>query len=46
MRGEQGQDSVEHELLCTFIARVMISSGNHITTAVSHFFTNVSATLA
>jgi len=46
MSGEQGQDLVEYGLLCTLIALVMISSISPIATVVTHFFTNVSTSLA
>jgi Flp pilus assembly pilin Flp len=46
MSGEEGQDLVEYGLLCTLIALSLISSVNHLATAVSNMFTNISTSLA
>jgi len=50
MSGEQVQDSVKHELLRAFIARVMISSGDIVATVYRDgdvaFIHGVSTTLA
>ncbi|MGD0347391.1 MAG: Flp family type IVb pilin [Terracidiphilus sp.] len=43
---EQGQDLVEYSLVVTLVALGAISGVNHIATAVSHVFTNVSTSLA
>ena len=45
-REEEGQDLVEYGLLVTVIALGAISGVNHVATAVSHIFTNVSTSLA
>jgi Flp pilus assembly pilin Flp len=46
LSGERGQDQVEYGLLRTLILIVMIRSISPIATLVSHFFTNVSTSLA
>lgn len=43
---EQGQDLVEYGLLCSLIALSMISGVNHVASAVTRIFTNVSTSLA
>jgi pilus assembly protein Flp/PilA len=44
--GEEGQDLVEYGLLVSLIALVCITSINHVASAVSTMFTNISASLA
>jgi pilus assembly protein Flp/PilA len=43
---EQGQDLVEYALLVSLIALGAISGVNHVATAVTKIFTNVSSSLA
>jgi len=44
--GEEGQDLVEYALLTTLIALAAIAGVNHIATAVTKVFSNISASLA
>jgi len=43
---EQGQDLVEYALLVTLVALGAISGVDHVATAVTKVFTNVSTSLA
>jgi Flp pilus assembly pilin Flp len=46
MNGEEGQDLVEYALLVCLIALAAISGVNHVASAVTKVFSNVSASLA
>jgi pilus assembly protein Flp/PilA len=46
MSGEQGQDLVEYALLVCLIALAAIGGVNHVATAVTKVFSNISTTLA
>ena len=46
MNGEEGQDLVEYALLVCLIALAAISGVNHVASAVTKAFSNVSASLA
>jgi len=44
--GEQGQDLVEYALLVCLIALAAIGGVNHVATAVTKVFSNISSSLA
>ncbi len=44
--GEQGQDLVEYALLVCLIALAAIGSVNHVASAVTKIFSNISTSLA
>jgi pilus assembly protein Flp/PilA len=46
MSGEQGQDLVEYALLVCLIALAAIAGVNHVATAVTKVFGNISSSLA
>jgi len=46
MSGEEGQDLVEYALLVCLIALAAISGVDHVATAVTKVFTNISSSLA
>ena len=46
MSDEQGQDLVEYALLVCLIALAAISGVNHVATAVTKVFSNISSSLA
>ena len=46
MRDEQGQDLVEYALLVCLIALAAIGGVNHVATAVTKVFSNISSSLA
>ena len=46
MREEQGQDLVEYALLVCLIALAAISGVNHVATATTKVFSNISSSLA
>ena len=46
MNGEEGQDLVEYALLVCLIALAAIGGVNHVATAVTKVFSNISSSLA
>ena len=46
MNGEEGQDLVEYALLVCLIALAAISGVNHVASAVTKVFSNISTSLA
>jgi pilus assembly protein Flp/PilA len=46
LRGEDGQDLVEYALLVCLIALGAIAGVNHVSTAVTKVFSNISSSLA
>jgi Flp pilus assembly pilin Flp len=45
-RGEEGQDLVEYGLMASLISLALVSGISGIATAVTHIFSNISASLA
>lgn len=46
MGSEEGQDLVEYALLCSMVAVAAIAGVNHLATAVTKIFSNISTSLA